>query len=123
MENSRTLCAAGIALVWPQTDGGGSPEPAAPTVQLNEAEPDAPVPSFAVTVMLDVPAVVGAPEISPEELMDSPVGSPVAECVSVCPDAESLAWICRLTAVPSVELCVPGLVTVTVSPPVPPLLA
>src|ERR1039457_4153348 len=79
MENSSTLCAAGIALVLPQNDGGGSAEPAAPTVQLNEAEPDAPVPSFAVTVMLDVPAVVGVPEISPEELMDSPVGSPVAE--------------------------------------------
>src|ERR1700751_1496614 len=118
MENSSTMCAAGIALVLPQNDGGGSPEPAALTVQPNEAEPDAPVPSLAVTVTLEVPAVVGVPEISPEELMDSPAGSPVAEYVSVCPGAESLAWISRLTAVPAVELCGPGLVTVTVSPPV-----
>ena len=35
--------------------------------------------SFAVTVTLEVPAVVGVPEIRPvEELMDSPAGSPVA---------------------------------------------
>ena len=50
------------------------------TVQLNVAEPDAPVVSVAVTVALPVPAAVGVPEISPvAELMDSPAGSPVAE--------------------------------------------
>ena len=50
------------------------------TVQLNVAEPDAPVPSLAVTVALPVPVAVGVPEISPvEELIDSPAGSPVAE--------------------------------------------
>ena len=54
--------------------------------------------------------------------MDSPAGSPVAVSVSVCPDAESLACICTLTAVPTVDVCVPGLVTVTVFPP-PPLPA
>jgi hypothetical protein len=49
------------------------------TVQLNDAEPDAPVVSVAVAVTVEVPAVVGVPEMSPEELMDSPAGSPVAE--------------------------------------------
>src|ERR1022692_2145500 len=49
------------------------------TVQLNEADPAAPVLSLAVTVTLEVPAAVGVPEISPdEELIDSPAGSPVA---------------------------------------------
>src|SRR6266700_1631431 len=37
------------------------------TVQLNEADPAAPVVSLAVTVTFDVPAVVGVPEISPDE--------------------------------------------------------
>ena len=41
--------------------------------------PLAPVPSVAVTVTLDVPAVVGVPEIRPvAELIDRPAGSPVA---------------------------------------------
>src|SRR5215471_8047935 len=45
------------------------------TVQLNVAEPDAPVVSVAVTVTLPLVAVVGVPEISPvEELMDRPAG-------------------------------------------------
>src|SRR5215471_7180314 len=93
------------------------PVPALFTVQLNVAEPDAPVVSVAVTVTLPLVAVVGVPEISPvEELMDRPAGSPVAPYVSVCPDAESLARICRLTAVPTVEVWLPGLVTVTVFP-------
>ena len=39
----------------------------------------------------------------------------------VWPDAESVAWICRLVAVPTAPTWLPGLVTVTVSPgPVPP---
>src|ERR1035441_9385989 len=53
------------------------PPPPAVTVQLNEADPEAPVVpvvSLAVTVTLEVPAVVGVPEIRPEEeLMDSKV--------------------------------------------------
>ena len=41
----------------------------------------------------------------------------------VCPAAESVAWIWTLLAVPTVPVCVPGLVTVTVLPPVPMLKA
>src|SRR5580698_7086328 len=49
------------------------------TVQLNEAVPFAPVVSVAVTVTLEVPAVVGVPLITPvEALIDSPAGRPVA---------------------------------------------
>jgi hypothetical protein len=47
-------------------------------VQENVVVPDAPAESVAVTVTVDVPAVVGVPEIRPEELMDKPDGSPVA---------------------------------------------
>src|ERR1700722_16669226 len=72
--------------------------------QLNEAEPCAPVVSVAVTVTLEVPAVVGVPEIRPEELIDRPAGSPLAVKVSVWPDAESVAPTCRLTAVPTVPV-------------------
>ena len=53
--------------------------PAGLIVQVNEAEPEALVVSLAVTVTEDVPAVVGVPEIRPVvELMDRPVGRPVA---------------------------------------------
>src|SRR5262249_41381949 len=66
----------------------------------------------------DVAAVVGVPEISPvPELIDRPAGRPVAPYVSVCPDAESVACICRLTAGPTVEGWLPGVVTVTMLPP------
>src|SRR6185437_11718453 len=75
---SRTWVAAGMALTLPQNDAGGSPDPAAATVQLKEADAVAPVVSLTVTVTLDVPAVVGVPEISPDdELIDSPAGRPV----------------------------------------------
>ncbi len=48
-------------------------------VQVKDADPVAPVVSFAVTVTLLVPAVVGVPEIRPvEELIDRPAGRPVA---------------------------------------------
>src|SRR5581483_444668 len=88
------------------------------TVQPNEALPDAPVPSVTVTTTEDVPAVVGVPEINPDEaLIDSPAGNPVALYVSVWPDAESVAETCRLAAVPTVEVWLPGFVTVTVLPP------
>ncbi len=56
------------------------------------AVPVAPVVSVAVTVTLEDPAVVGVPEIVPvEELIDRPVGSPLAEYDSV-PVAVSIAW-------------------------------
>jgi hypothetical protein len=49
------------------------------TVQPNEADPEALVVSLAVTVTLDDPAVVGVPEISPDDgLIDRPAGRPVA---------------------------------------------
>src|SRR5450755_2162832 len=57
------------------------PQPLLPelTVQLNEADPAAPVVSLAVTVTLEVPAAVGVPEISPDEaLIASPAGRPAA---------------------------------------------
>jgi hypothetical protein len=58
---------------------GHTPLPLVATVQLKVAVPAAPVVSVAVTVALVVPAVVGVPEIRPdEELMDSPAGSPLA---------------------------------------------
>src|ERR1700684_799849 len=58
-------------LVVPQVP----PPPLALTVQVKVDEPDAPVPSRAVTVTLLVPAAVGVPEISPvEELIDRPAG-------------------------------------------------
>ena len=48
-------------------------------LMMNFAVPNAPVVSAAVTMTWDASAVVGAPEIRPvEELIDSPVGSPVA---------------------------------------------
>ena len=47
-------------------------------VQVNEADPEAPVVSVAVTVTLLVPAVVGVPVIRPEEEMVRPAGSPLA---------------------------------------------
>ncbi len=48
-------------------------------VQVKLAEPLAPVVSVAVTVTLEVPAVVGVPEMRPvEELIDRPAGRPVA---------------------------------------------
>ena len=49
-------------------------------VQLNVAVPDAPVVSVTVTITVKVPSVVVVPLIRPvEELIDRPVGSPVAE--------------------------------------------
>ena len=55
--------------------------------------------SLTVTVTLDVPAVVGVPEISPdEELIERPAGRPSA--VGERWPEESLAAICRLAAVP-----------------------
>jgi len=64
------------------------------TVHVNDALPEVPVVSLAVTVTLLDPTVVGVPLISPLELLiDRPAGSPVAEYVRVWPEAESLALI------------------------------
>src|SRR3984957_1846170 len=93
--------------------GGGAVEP---IVQVKLAEPFAPVESVAVTVTFDVPAAVGVPEIRPDELIDRPAGSPVAEKASVCPEAESVPLTLRLAAVPTVPVWLPGLLTVTVLP-------
>ena len=46
--------------------------------QVNEVEPLAPVLSLALTVTEKVPAADGVPEIRPDELIASPVGSPLA---------------------------------------------
>ena len=52
---------------------------ALPTAQLNEALPLALVVSVAVTFGLKAPAVLGVPEISPDELLiERPAGSPEA---------------------------------------------
>src|SRR5215469_15354344 len=94
------------------------PPPLLLIVQLNDVDPCAPVVSVAVTVTDEVAAVVGVPEIRPlDELIDRPAGRPEADQVKDCPDAESLALICRLTAVPTVPVWLPGLFTVTVLAP------
>ena len=51
-----------VSLSWPLGVPPPPPEFAAFTVQLNEAVPLAPVVSLAVTVALEVPAVVGVPD-------------------------------------------------------------
>src|SRR3954447_26267059 len=100
-----------------ETWHGPVPPPPGPIVQLNDAEPDALVVSRTVTVTDEVLLAVGVPEISPlPALIDSPAGRPVAEYDSVWPAAESVAWIWRLAAVPTVPVWLPGLVTVTVLP-------
>jgi hypothetical protein len=48
------------------------------TVHVKVTEPAVFDVDVAVTVTWEVPAVVGVPEMSPEELMLSPAGSPVA---------------------------------------------
>ena len=54
------------------------PPPEEPIVQVKLADPDAPVVSLAVTVTLLVQAVVGAPEIRPEEeLIERRADSPL----------------------------------------------
>src|SRR3954454_10020354 len=75
------------------------PPPPEVTVQVKLADPVAFVVSLAVTVTLLVAAVVGVPETRPEELIDRPAGRPDAVYVSVWQPAESVALICRLTAV------------------------
>jgi len=62
------------------------------TVQLKVALANAAVVSVAVSVTEQAHAVVGVPEMVPvAELMTSPAGRPLADQVSVWPEAESLA--------------------------------
>src|SRR5262245_43988048 len=87
---------------------GAQPLPGLLMVQENDVLPVWFAVSRAVAVTEKVPAAVGVPEIRPEEaLIDRPAGSPVADQVygGVPPDAES----CRLTAVPTVPVWLPGL--------------
>ena len=65
------------------------------TVQVKVAAPDAPVPSLAVTVTLELPAAVGVPEISPEELMLSPKVSLDADVRYIFINASNQAVINR----------------------------
>ena len=74
------------------------------TVQVNDALSYSPVVSFAVTVTMNVPFVVGGPEIKPvEELMPTPAGRPEALQVNVVwLVSESVALIWRLTGAKTV---------------------
>jgi N-acetylglutamate synthase/N-acetylornithine aminotransferase len=85
------------------------------TVHENEAESLAPEPSVAVTVTDDVPAVVGVPEMVPEEgSMARPAGRLVADHVSVAVDVESVAVTSTgVMAEPEPSDWSPGLVTET----------
>ena len=61
-------------------------------VQVKLAEPAKSALSVAVTVTLDVPAVVGMPVMVPlAGLTESPAGRPVADQMMVAVDEESLA--------------------------------
>ena len=86
------------------------------TVQVKVVVPDWFDGSVAVRVTEDVPGVVGVPVIDPDELlMDSPLGRPVADQVSVAPDCESVAVLARTVMGEPVTLVwLPGLVTATV---------
>jgi len=67
----------GLPSFWP---GLPQPPPVPLIVQVNDVLPEAPVLSLADAVTLNVPAVVGVPEIRPdEELIDRPPGRPLAE--------------------------------------------
>ena len=48
------------------------------TVHVNDAVPDPPRASAAVTVTVNVPELVGEPVIRPAALIDTPLGRPVA---------------------------------------------
>ena len=74
-----------VAVSFSADEAGAALEPqalhgqGALMVQLKLADPLAPVVSVAVTVTLEVPPVVGVPEMRPvDELMDSPAGRPPA---------------------------------------------
>src|SRR5689334_9593484 len=73
-----------VPLVW-------VPHEAEPTVHVNEALPEPPAAAVAVAVTLYVPATEAVPETRPDELIDRPVGRPVADHVygAVPPEADS----------------------------------
>ena len=75
-----TVCRSGIAtgvlLVL-----ASQPPPTALTVHEKVAEPVLPVESVTVAVTDDVPAVVGVPEMAPEEDADRPAGRPLTDQV------------------------------------------
>src|SRR5690349_5857071 len=109
----------GFPSFWPEQP---PPPPPPPIVHENDVEPCAPVVSVAVTVGVYVPAVVGVPLTRPvEDAIESPVGRPVADQVSVWPDCESVPVSCSDAAVPTVPDWLPGLFTVTVLVPPPPV--
>jgi hypothetical protein len=85
------------------------------TVHENEAESLAPEQSVAVTVTDDEPAVVGVPEMVPEEgSMARPAGRLVTDHVSVAVDDESVAATSTgVMAAPEMSDWSPGLVTET----------
>src|SRR5258708_37611401 len=87
----------GLASSWELVQ----PPPLVLIVQLNVADPCAPVVSVAVTVTELVAAVVGVPVIRPEELIDRPAGRPVAEKVRLGPEPGGLALIWKLPALPT----------------------
>jgi hypothetical protein len=95
---------------------GGPTRQGTSTFQVKVAVPEAEVLSVAVTCAVNVPGVeLVVPLITPvEELMDSPVGRPVADQVNVVMlESESVADMVRLTDVLGGVNWLPGLVTVT----------
>ena len=80
---------------------------------MNDAAAGAPVPSCAVTVTVDVPAVDGVPVIVPPLEIEVPAGSPVALKLSVWPLVRVGRGTGTDTAVPAMPSCGPGLVMVT----------
>ena len=92
------------------------PPPCGLTVQLNVVLAVAPALSCTVALTVEVPAVVGVPEMTPVDVLrDRPAGSPVAEKVygGVPPEADSET----LVAVPTVPVWLPGLASASAVPP------
>jgi len=85
------------------------------TVQMRAAWPEKPAESVAVRTTLEVPAVVGVPEIEPDVGSTvSPAGRPVADQVRVEVDEESVPVAARETGEPETDDWLPGSVTATV---------
>src|ERR1700742_3755309 len=87
--------------LWPTSGVVGTPALEGETVQTNEVVAVAPLPSFAVTSTVVVPALVGLPVIVPEAEMLRPAGSPVALNVGDWPLVESLAVTGTETVAPA----------------------
>ena len=51
---------------YPTSGVVATPDPDGATVRTNEVDANAPLPSFAVTVTVEVPAVLGVPVIVPD---------------------------------------------------------